>query len=447
MDKIQSVHAREILDSRGNPTVEATVILAGGAVGTASAPSGASTGKFEAHELRDGDGKRFFGKGVLRAVDNVNEKISAELTGVKCDINTVDSLMIRLDGTDNKKKLGANAILAVSLAAAKAGAASHKLPLYRYLGGESASVLPVPLMNILNGGAHAANSLDFQEFMIVPLGFGTFSEALRAGAEIYHTLGALLKKEGHISCVGDEGGYAPNLSTTDEALDYIVRAIGDSGYSTEQIKIALDVASSEWVSGSSYILPKQNTVFDSDGLISELERLSQKYPIISVEDGLGEEDYGGWKKMTERLGEKIMLVGDDFFVTNPKRLAAGIRNRSANSVLVKPNQIGTLSETIDVVNMAKSYGYKTVISHRSGETADTSIADIAVALNAGFIKTGAPARAERCEKYNRLLKIEAELGASGKYAPKELLTPSRRHEKEEKHEEKIKNMLNKSDSY
>ncbi len=438
MDKIQSIHAREILDSRGNPTVEATVILSGGAVGTASAPSGASTGKFEAHELRDGDSKRFLGKGVLHAVDNVNEKINAELAGVKCDINTVDSLMIRLDGTDNKKRLGANAILAVSLAAAKAGAASHKLPLYRYLGGESACVLPVPLMNILNGGAHAANSLDFQEFMIVPVGFGTFSEALRAGAEIYHTLGGLLKKEGHISCVGDEGGYAPNLTTADEALDYIVRAISDSGYSTEQIKIALDVASSEWVSGSSYILPKQNTVYDSDGLISELERLIKKYPIISVEDGLGEEDYEGWKKLTERLGDKIMLVGDDFFVTNPKRLSAGIKNSSANSILVKPNQIGTLSESVDVVNKAKSYGYKTVISHRSGETADTSISDIAVALNAGFIKTGAPARAERCEKYNRLLKIEAELGSSGRYAPKEIVTLASGREKKEKREEKIK---------
>lgn len=422
MDKIKKVFAREILDSRANPTVEATVILENGAVGVASAPSGASTGKFEAHELRDGDAKRYGGKGVLQAVLNVNERICEELCGEECTLGNIDTLMIRLDGTENKKKLGANAILAVSLAAAKAAAKSQNIPLYRHLGGESACVLPVPLMNILNGGAHAANNLDIQEFMIVPIGFGTFSEALRAGVEIYHVLGALLKKDGHVTTVGDEGGFAPNLDSADDALDYIVRAISDAGYTTEQVKIALDVASSEWVSGSSYILPKAGIVYSTDELIAELERLVDKYPIISIEDGLGEEDYDGWRKLTERLGEKIMLVGDDFFVTNPRRLSAGYKNSSANAILVKPNQIGTLSETLEVISMAKGYGYKTIISHRSGETADTSIADIAVATNAGFIKTGAPARAERGEKYNRLLRIEAELGGGAKYAPQEIIS-------------------------
>ena len=422
MDKIKKVYAREILDSRANPTVEATVLLESGAIGVASAPSGASTGKFEAHELRDGDLKRYGGKGVLQAVLGVNEKICSELSGESCIVGNVDTLMIRLDGTENKKKLGANAILAVSLACAKAAAKSNKVPLYKHLGGEAACTLPVPLMNILNGGAHAANNLDIQEFMIVPIGFGTFSEALRAGVEIYHVLGALLKKEGHVTTVGDEGGFAPNLSSADEALDYIVRAIGDAGYTTDQVKIALDVASSEWASGGSYILPKAGTVYTTDELISELERLVIKYPIISIEDGLGEEDYDGWKKLTERLGDKIMLVGDDFFVTNPKRLSAGYKNGSANAILVKPNQIGSLSETLEVINMAKGYGYKTIISHRSGETADTSIADIAVAMNAGFIKTGAPARAERGEKYNRLLRIEAELGAAARYAPREIVS-------------------------
>jgi len=422
LDKIKKVYAREILDSRANPTVEATVILENGAVGVASAPSGASTGKFEAHELRDGDLKRYGGKGVLQAVLNVNERICEELCGEECTLGNIDTLMIRLDGTENKKKLGANAILAVSLAAAKAAAKSQNIPLYRHLGGESACVLPVPLMNILNGGAHAANNLDIQEFMIVPIGFGTFSEALRAGVEIYNTLGSLLKKEGHVTTVGDEGGFAPNLGSADEALDYIVRAIGEAGYTTDQVKIALDVASSEWASGNSYILPKCGIVYSTDGLIDELERLVDKYPIISIEDGLGEEDYDGWKKLTQRLGDKIMLVGDDFFVTNPKRLSAGHKNCSANAILVKPNQIGSLSETLEVINMAKGYGYKTIISHRSGETADTSIADVAVAMNAGFIKTGAPARAERGEKYNRLLRIESELGAAAKYAPREIVS-------------------------
>lgn len=407
---IETIHAREILDSRGNPTVEATVVLQDGTCGTAAVPSGASTGKYEAHELRDGDEKRYLGRGVLHAVENVNGKIRDELKGMKCDVGHVDCQMIHLDDTDNKKRLGANAMLAVSLAAARAGAAYYKMPLYRYIGGISAKTLPHPMMNILNGGAHAANNLDIQEFMIVPSAFGTFSEALRAGVEIYHKLGALLKSAGHTTLVGDEGGFAPNLQSADEALDYIVRAIEDAGYTTEQVKIALDAATSEWVSGSSYLLPKNGSIYSSDDLIKEWERMCNRYPIVSIEDGLGEDDEDGWKKMTGELGKKIMLVGDDYFVTNPKRLARGIENGCGNSILVKPNQIGTLTETIAVVNLAKSHGYRTIISHRSGETSDTAVADIAVALNAGFIKTGAPARAERCAKYNKLLKIESELG-------------------------------------
>lgn len=407
---IETIHAREILDSRGNPTVEATVILEDGSCGTASVPSGASTGKYEAHELRDGDMKRFLGRGVLQAVENVNGKICDELKGMRCDVGQVDSRMIRLDDTENKKRLGANAMLAVSLAAARAGAAHYRIPLYRYIGGISAKKLPHPLMNILNGGAHAANNLDIQEFMIVPAEFGTYSEALRAGTEIYHKLGALLKASGHSTLVGDEGGFAPNLRSADEALDYIVRAIEEAGYTTDQVKIALDAATSEWAEGSSYHLPKNGTVYSSAELVKEWSRLCTRYPIVSIEDGLGEDDDDGWKQMTEELGGKIMLVGDDYFVTNPKRLAAGIERGCGNAVLVKPNQIGTLTETIAVVCLAKAAGYRTILSHRSGETSDTAVADIAVSLNTGFIKTGAPARAERCAKYNRLLKIESELG-------------------------------------
>ncbi len=407
---IETVHAREILDSRGNPTVEATVVLEDGSVGTASVPSGASTGKYEAHELRDGDQKRYCGRGVLQAVENINGKICKELKGMRCDVAQVDTCMIRMDGTENKKCLGANAMLAVSLASARAGASHCKMPLYRYIGGISAKKLPHPLMNILNGGAHASNNLDIQEFMILPAEFGTYSEALRAGVEIYHKLGSLLKTEGHMTLVGDEGGFAPNLRSADEALDYIVRAIEEAGYTTDQVKIAIDAATSEWAEGSSYLLPKSGTVYSSAELVKEWERLCGRYPIVSIEDGLGEDDDDGWKHMTDELGGQIMLVGDDYFVTNPKRLAAGVEHGCGNAILVKPNQIGTLTETIAVVCLAKANGYRTILSHRSGETSDTAVADLAVSLNTGFIKTGAPARAERTAKYNRLLKIESELG-------------------------------------
>ena len=419
-NKIERVYAREILDSRGNPTVEATVCLEDGTCGTASVPSGASTGKYEAHELRDGDAKRYGGKGVLRAVENVNGRICDELRGLRCDVGTVDCRMIHLDDTENKKRLGANAMLAVSLASAKAAATFYKLPLYRYIGGIQGKTLPVPMMNILNGGAHAANSLDIQEFMIMPVQFGTFSEAVRAGAEICHKLGEILKKDGHITTVGDEGGFAPDLSSAEEALDYIVRAINEAGYTTEKNKIALDAATSEWADGNNYHLPKSGETMSSSDLIAKWEKLSMKYPIISIEDGLGEDDDNGWSELTARLGGSCMLVGDDYFVTNPKKLQAGIDNHRANAILVKPNQIGTLTETIEVVNMARTHGYRTIVSHRSGETVDTTIADVAVALNAGFIKTGAPVRAERCAKYNRLMRIESELCADGRYAAADL---------------------------
>jgi len=413
-NKIERVSAREILDSRGNPTVEAIVTLEDGTTGIASSPSGASTGKYEAHELRDG-GDRYNGKGVLQAVENVNGKINDALSGMRCDIALIDCAMIRLDGTENKSKLGANAMLAVSLASARAAASHYRIPLYRYLGGIAGKTLPVPMMNILNGGAHAANSLDVQEFMILPMGFGTFSEALRAGSEISHKLGSILKANGHITTVGDEGGFAPNLSDMDEALDYIVRAIEEAGYSTDTVKIAMDAASSEWAEGSSYILPKNKKVYSTSALIAEWERICEKYPIVSIEDGLGEDDDSGWSEMTSRLGGRMMLVGDDYFVTNPKKLQNGIDNKRGNAILVKPNQIGTLTETIDVVNLAKANGYATILSHRSGETTDSTIADIAVALNAGFIKTGAPVRGERTAKYNRLTRIEAELGGDASY--------------------------------
>lgn len=419
-NKIERVCAREVLDSRGNPTVEATVYLEDGSYGVASAPSGASTGKYEAHELRDGDGKRYAGKGVLRAVENVNGRINDELRGMRCELGLADTRMIHCDDTENKRRLGANAMLAVSLACAKAAAAYYRMPLYRYLGGVQGKTLPTPMMNILNGGAHAANSLDVQEFMIMPIGFGTFSESVRAGSEICHKLGEILKKDGHVTTVGDEGGFAPNLSSTEEAVKYIVRAINEAGYTTEHVKIALDVASSEWADEHGYRLPKSGERTDSTSLIEKWEKLTAEYPIISIEDGLGEDDDDGWRKLTERLGGVCMLVGDDFFVTNPQKLQNGIDNNLANSILIKPNQIGTLTETIEVVNMAKAHGYRTIVSHRSGETPDASIADIAVALNAGFIKTGAPTRGERVAKYNRLMRIEAELGADAHFAAADL---------------------------
>lgn len=406
---IEVVHAREMIDSRGEPTIEATVVLEDGSCGTASVPSGASTGQYEAHELRDGDRKRYNGRGVLRAVENINGKLAAELRGTRCDVAQVDTRMLRADGTENKKALGANAILAVSLAAARAGASYYRMPLYRYIGGISAKKLPRPFMNILNGGAHASNALDIQEFMIVPFEFGTFSEALRAGCEVYHSLGELLREEGHTTLVGDEGGYAPDLRSADEALDYIVRAIERAGYTTEQIKLALDVAASEWVDGNGYRMPKSGERSSRDELINEWKRLCHKYPIVSLEDGLGDDDTDGWVRLTKELGERMLLVGDDLFVTNPKRLSEGIERGIGNAVLVKPNQIGTLTEVIETVCLAKSHGYRAIVSHRSGETADTSIADLAVALNTGFIKAGAPARGERCAKYDRLLRIESEL--------------------------------------
>jgi len=413
-NRIRCVTAREVLDSRGNPTVEAIVSLEDGSFGCAMVPSGASTGKYEAHELRDGDEKRYRGKGVLKAVENIRGTIAGELCGMKCVQSAVDTRLIHIDGTENKKRLGANAMLAVSIAAARAGAKYADMPLYRYIGGTSGTVLPVPMMNILNGGAHAANSLDIQEFMIMPMGFGTFGEALRAGVEVYHKLGDILKKDGHSTSVGDEGGFAPDVGVED-ALDYIVRAIGEAGYDTTKIKIALDAAASEWADGKNYRMPKSGNTYSTDELVDFFDNLSTKYPIVSIEDALGEDDHDGWRKMTEKLGGRLMLVGDDYFVTNPKKLKEGIENKCANAVLVKPNQIGTLSETIEVVRTAKAHGYKTILSHRSGETGDTTIADLAVALNTGFIKTGAPCRGERTEKYNRLLKIEWDLGGGATF--------------------------------
>ncbi len=409
--RICSVKAREIIDSRGMPTVECTVILACGAVGTASVPSGASTGIFEAVELRDNDKKRYFGKGVTKAVDNVNSIIGPAL--IKCgytDFKGADKIIASLDGTENMSKLGANASLSVSLALARAHANAYKLPLYRYLGGAYGSTLPVPMMNILNGGAHASNNIDIQEFMIVPTGFSSFKDMLRCGCEIYHELKNILKKQGYSTSVGDEGGFAPNLSSETEALDLIVEAIKESGYNTEKVKIALDIASSEWwTEENSYELPKNKEIYSSHDLIRKWDDLITKYPIISIEDPLSEEDYGGWSEITHSLGGRVMLVGDDLFVTNTKRLQKGFELNMANSILIKPNQIGSLSSTLDVIKLAKAHSYKTIISHRSGETDDTSIADIAVSVNADFIKTGAPCRMDRNAKYNRLLKIEDEI--------------------------------------
>lgn len=408
--KISSISAREIIDSRGMPTVEATVTLCGGIQGTASVPSGASTGIFEAIELRDKE-KRFFGKGVLKAVENINKVINPKLieatnTCMRC----VDEALISIDGSDNKKNLGANATLAVSLAFAKARANELGIPFYRYLGGIYSSKLPIPMMNILNGGAHASNNIDIQEFMIVPCGFETFADALRAGCEIYNELKNILKQMGYSVSVGDEGGFAPNLNNDEEAIELIIEAIKSAGYDTNRVKIALDIASSEWWDENhNYKLPKAGVVYTTNALIDKWSEWVSKYPIISIEDPLGEEDYIGWEEITKKLGNKVMLVGDDLFVTNSKRLQLGFDKKMGNSILIKPNQIGTLTETLDVILKAKSKGYATIISHRSGETDDVSIADIAVATNAGFIKSGAPCRMDRVAKYNRLLKIESEI--------------------------------------
>ncbi len=398
------------MDSRSTPTVGAEVILEDGSRGFAISPSGASTGAYEAHEMRDGDTSRYSGKGVLKAVSAVNDMICPALRGYPADNQCLaDRAMCELDGTENKSRLGANAILAVSLATAKAAAAHYKMPLYRYLGGINAQVLPRPMMNILNGGAHAANNIDIQEFMIIPFDICCFSEGLRRCSEIYKALGSILKEKGKSTGVGDEGGFAPDLDSDEAAIELITAAIEKAGYTAENTKIALDVASSEWYSGGEYLLPKRNVKMTADELIEYYERLTQKYPIISIEDGAAEEDWNGWRNLTERLGKRIQLVGDDLFVTNIKRFKKGIAEGAGNSILVKPNQIGTLSETMDVVEAARKNGYTAVISHRSGETEDTTVADLAVALNAGQIKTGAPCRSDRVAKYNRLLIIESEL--------------------------------------
>lgn len=409
-NRILSVRGFELMDSRSNPTVGASVILEDGSRGFAISPSGASTGAYEAHEMRDGDSSRYGGKGVLKAVSAINEIISPALIGKPADDQRlIDKTMTELDGTENKSRLGANAILAVSLAAAKAAAAHYGMPLYRYIGGINAKVMPRPMMNILNGGAHAANNIDIQEFMIIPFNICCFSEGLRRCSEIYHALGSILKSRGKATGVGDEGGFAPDLDSDESAIELIIEAIEKAGYTTEDIKIALDVASSEWYSDGKYLLPKRNLKMTADALIEYYESLAEKYPIISIEDGAAEEDWNGWKKLTERLGKRMQLVGDDLFVTNVRRFKKGIAEGAGNSILVKLNQIGTLSETLDVVELARENGYTAVISHRSGETEDTTIADLAVALNAGQIKTGAPCRTDRVAKYNRLLMIENEL--------------------------------------
>lgn len=407
--KIKYVKGFEVLDSRGNPTVAAKVICENGAEGFAISPSGASTGMYEAHELRDGDRSRYMGKGVKKAVENINGEISSLLCG-KCvfDQKGIDNSLIKLDGTENKSRLGANATLAVSLAVSYAAAKCKNMPLYKYLGGVNATVLPRPMMNILNGGAHAANNIDIQEFMIIPQSAESFADGLRICSEIYHNLGKILKDGGLASGVGDEGGFAPNLESDEAALDLILQAIEKAGYSGK-IKIALDVASSEWYKDGKYIMPKRDKTVTAEQLIEYYGELISKYPIISIEDGLSENDWDGWKILTEKLGDKIQLVGDDLFVTNPKRLQMGFEKKVGNAVLVKPNQIGTLTETLEVIKAAASHGYAAVISHRSGESEDTTIADIAVATNAGQIKTGAPCRTDRVAKYNRLLMIEKEI--------------------------------------
>ena len=411
MSMITDVYAREILDSRGNPTVEVDVYLEDGAFGRAAVPSGASTGAFEAVELRDGDKSRYLGKGTLNAVDNVNTLIAPALFGLDAtDQSGIDRFLIELDGTDNKGKLGANAILGVSMAVAKAAADSAGLPLYRYIGGANAKVLPSPMMNILNGGKHADNNVDIPEFLGMPLGAETFSEALRMGTEVFHSLKKVLNGKGYNTAVGDEGGFAPNLGSNEEALAIIVEAIKAAGYEPgKDVFLALDVASTELYHDGIYDLAGEGVQKTASEMVDFYEELCSKYPVISIEDGLAEEDWEGWKMMTERLGGKVQLVGDDLFVTNTRRLSKGIAQDTANSILVKVNQIGTLTETLEAVEMAKQAGYTAVISHRSGETEDATIADIAVATNAGQIKTGAPSRSDRVAKYNQLLRIEEEL--------------------------------------
>jgi enolase len=418
MFDITLIHAREILDSRGNPTVEADVTLSGGATGRAAVPSGASTGEHEAVELRDGDESRYKGKGVLKAVENVEGEIAQALGGMDASQQRdIDMRMLDLDGTENKGRLGANAILAVSMASARAVANQLDIPLYRYLGGVNGNILPVPMMNILNGGAHADNNVDFQEFMAMPVGAESFAEALRWGAEVFHTLKGVLKKRGYNTAVGDEGGFAPSLKSNVEAIEVILEAIQQAGYTPgEQIAIALDPAASEFFKDGKYIFKKSDkSEKTSEQMVRYWADWANKYPIVSLEDGLAEDDWDGWKMLTDELGDKIQLVGDDLFVTNPERLARGIDNGIANSILIKVNQIGTLSETLDAIEMARRNGYTAVISHRSGETEDTFIADLAVATGAGQIKTGSASRTDRVAKYNQLLRIEEQLGAGARF--------------------------------
>lgn len=417
--EIEKVVGREILDSRGNPTVEAEVTLIDGTVSRGTAPSGASTGEFEALELRDGDKSRYLGKGVSKAVENINTVINDTITGMDAsDICAVDKAMIEADGTKDKSNLGANAILAVSIATARAAATALDIPLYRFLGGISGNRLPVPMMNILNGGAHAANTVDVQEFMIMPVGAPSFKECLRWCAEVFHALAALLKSKGLATSVGDEGGFAPDLASDEEAIQYILEAVKNAGYEPgKDFMIAMDAASSEWKGSKKgeYVLPKAGTKFTSAELIEHWKKLVEKYPIISIEDALDEEDWEGWQQLTKELGDKVQLVGDDLFVTNTERLAKGIELGCGNSILIKLNQIGSVSETLEAIKMAHKAGYTAISSHRSGETADTTIADLAVALNTCQIKTGAPSRSERVAKYNQLLRIEEELGDSAVY--------------------------------
>ena len=417
--EIEKVVGREILDSRGNPTVEAEVTLIDGTVSRGTAPSGASTGEFEAVELRDGDKSRYLGKGVSKAVENINTVINDTITGMDAsDIYAVDKAMIEADGTKDKSNLGANAILAVSIATARAAATALDIPLYRFLGGISGNRLPVPMMNILNGGAHAANTVDVQEFMIMPVGAPSFKECLRWCAEVFHALAALLKSKGLATSVGDEGGFAPDLASDEEAIQYILEAVKNAGYEPgKDFMIAMDAASSEWKGSKKgeYVLPKAGTKFTSAELIEHWKNLVEKYPIISIEDALDEEDWEGWQQLTKELGDKVQLVGDDLFVTNTERLAKGIELGCGNSILIKLNQIGSVSETLEAIKMAHKAGYTAISSHRSGETADTTIADLAVALNTCQIKTGAPSRSERVAKYNQLLRIEEELGDSAVY--------------------------------
>lgn len=419
MSQIAQIKARQILDSKGNPTIETDVFTNRGILGRASVPSGASTGKYEAVELRDKDPGKYMGKGVLRAVANVNKVLNEELRGAfVADQSRIDAAMIRLDGTDNKSNLGANAILSVSLAVAKAAALSTGQTLYRYIGGVNANTLPIPMMNILNGGSHADNNLDIQEFMIMPVGTDRFSEALRMGTEVFHHLKEVLKKKGFSVNVGDEGGFAPDLKSDDEAVEFILKAIENAGYKPEEhFVLAVDAAASEFYDKEKklYHFKSQNKDLSTDELIDYWDKLTDKYPIVSVEDGLHEDDWEGWKLLTEKIGDKIQIVGDDIFATNPGRLIKGINEYAANSILIKLNQIGTLTETVNTVNLAKQSGFNTIISHRSGETEDTSVADLAVALNTGLIKTGSASRTDRIAKYNRLLRIEESLGNSARF--------------------------------